>query len=167
MQWASTSRRQWQAARREKLWNWANVENYRSCKLSIFARLWRWRAKAFPQVTRSGRKWRLRSCGPPLAIARGDFPKSPFRLPGIKREFKISGADWKRIESGYKHQLAHAVRTKLLDATRGFIYWDEFEGRAEPLAETKKHLEVYEKAARNLGNALWPISRARTQVGTP
>jgi hypothetical protein len=90
---------------------------------------------------------------PLLALERGDFPKSPFRLPAIKPEFKISEAVWRRSESGYARQLTRTMRTKVLDATRRFIHWEEFERRSEPLAKSKEEIEVWKKAAAHLRNA--------------
>ena len=38
----------------------------------------------------------------------------------------------------------------MLDATRGFIYLEEFERRSKSLAKTKKEIQVWGKAAGNL-----------------
>jgi hypothetical protein len=84
---------------------------------------------------------------PLLAAARGEKVS---RFRGVKPEFKITAPDWERIEGAYGQRLTRATRTKVLEATRSFIYWEELERRAEPLEKSKKHIRGYKKTAKNL-----------------
>lgn len=75
-------------------------------------------------------------------------PKLTFAVAGGKPNFKISGADWRRIQTAYGHQLSKVVRRKIRDATGEFLNWAVFELTAPTISETTKRIQTIKKAAR-------------------
>jgi hypothetical protein len=57
-------------------------------------------------------------------------PKSRFSAVSGKPKFRISKADWARIETAYGHPLPDAVRRKIRRLTREYLDWADFEPNA-------------------------------------
>jgi hypothetical protein len=74
-------------------------------------------------------------------------PKSRFSAVSGRPKFRISKADWARIETAYGHQLAAPVRRKIRAATRKYLDWVEFEPKAATISETSARVQTIKKAA--------------------
>jgi hypothetical protein len=74
-------------------------------------------------------------------------PKSRFAAVSGRLKFRMSAADWVRIEAAYGHQLAAPVRRKIRDATRKYLDWVEFEPKAATISETSARVQTIKKAA--------------------
>jgi hypothetical protein len=73
-------------------------------------------------------------------------PKVFFASADGKSKFKISGADWQRIELAYGHPLAGPVRRKIRAATREFLDWAVFERTAPNSSEVIARVQSIKKA---------------------
>src|SRR5262249_16282633 len=63
-------------------------------------------------------------------------------------KFRVSKADWIRIESAYGHPLAARMRRKIRAATREYLDWAEFEPEAATMSKTAARVRTIRKAAR-------------------
>jgi hypothetical protein len=74
-----------------------------------------------------------------------------------KPRFKISSADWKRIEAAYGHLLSNTLRRKIRTLTRECLDWAQFERTAESNADARTRVQKIKKGGTR-------ISRQHPQV---
>jgi hypothetical protein len=74
-------------------------------------------------------------------------PKLSFAAAGGRPKFKVSKADWERIEKAYGHTLSNTTRRKVQEATREFLDWASLEGAAAVNAEAIARVQSIRKAA--------------------
>jgi hypothetical protein len=74
-------------------------------------------------------------------------PKSIFAAARGRPKFRISKADWDRIETAYGHLLAAPVRRKIRAVTHEYLDWVELERKAATLSETTARVHTIKKAA--------------------
>jgi hypothetical protein len=73
-------------------------------------------------------------------------PKSRFSAASGRPKFRISKADWDRIEAAYGHSLSPPVRRKIRGATRD-LDWVELERKSATISETSARVHTIKKAA--------------------
>jgi hypothetical protein len=73
---------------------------------------------------------------------------------GVKPQFAISAASWRRMEAAYKRQLSNKARADVLTATRWFIFWEESERKAVPVVDVRKRIAGYKRRTANLLEAM-------------
>jgi hypothetical protein len=74
-------------------------------------------------------------------------PKSRFAAVSGRPKFRISKADWDRIETAYGHPLAAPVRRRIRAVTRKYLDWVEFEPKSATMSETSARVRTIKKAA--------------------
>jgi hypothetical protein len=78
----------------------------------------------------------------------------PIASAGGAPDFAISQADWHRIERAYGVRLSENVRAAVDEVTKGFVRWEVFERKAEPMAKAQRLIKTLERAAGDFQNAM-------------
>jgi hypothetical protein len=80
--------------------------------------------------------------------------KLPFASGGTGLNLIIRDGDWLKIEKACGEVISADVRAAILEATQKFVYWESFERKAEPVAKAQELIEVYNRAAVGLQQAM-------------
>jgi hypothetical protein len=81
-------------------------------------------------------------------------PTIPIASASGKPNFTLTEQNWQKIERAYRNSLSSDVRTRILEATRSFVYSEVFERHGEPLRAAIERIESIKKATGNLSRTL-------------